>query len=89
MVNLRKQQLRLFLNGITGVSIFKDAFQTIFNALNRIRKQQSESYNITQKALELSISELMNWFFLLNQKTNSDLNLKCYANISHLRKHPS
>ncbi|MEL1241083.1 Glu/Leu/Phe/Val dehydrogenase dimerization domain-containing protein [Flavobacterium flavipallidum] len=45
---------------ITDVSIFKDASVTIFNALERIRKQHFDSCNITQKALELSVSELMN-----------------------------
>ncbi len=45
---------------ITDVSIFKDASQTIYKALDRIRKKQSDTHNITRTALELSISELMN-----------------------------
>jgi len=45
---------------ITDVSIFEDASQTIYKALNRIRNKQTDSKNISKTALELSISELMN-----------------------------
>ncbi|MFC5683245.1 Glu/Leu/Phe/Val dehydrogenase dimerization domain-containing protein [Flavobacterium sp. MAHUQ-51] len=45
---------------ITDGSIFEDASQTIYKALNRIRNKQTDSKNISKTALELSISELMN-----------------------------
>ncbi|UOB18164.1 Glu/Leu/Phe/Val dehydrogenase dimerization domain-containing protein [Abyssalbus ytuae] len=45
---------------ITDEAIFKDTSDTILNALKRIKENYTGDYNITKKALEISVNQLIN-----------------------------